>query len=109
MVAASRPLISKRLELRRASGHDDIDIETHQLRRSCRSLGDGKGSLRGGALGRGQDRGQADLSAERRRTGASRPGVAQDRRLDGPHGVSDFRRGTHRMRLFVYRAAEDLA
>ena len=38
--------------------------DTKHLRcRPCRSLGDGKGSLRGGALGRGQDRDQADLSA----------------------------------------------
>src|SRR5262249_5717101 len=64
--------------------------DTKHLRcRPCRSLGDGKGSLGGGALGRGQDRDQADLSAERRRTGASRPGVAQDRGLDGAHGVSE--------------------
>ena len=32
---------------------------------------------------------QADLSPGRRRTGASRPGVAQDRGLDGAHGVSE--------------------
>src|SRR5262249_38001312 len=64
--------------------------DTKHLRcRPCRSLGDGKGSLRGGARGRGRDRERADLSAERRRTGASRPGVAQDRGLDGAHGVSE--------------------
>src|SRR6516225_8249598 len=69
--------------------------DTKHLRcRPCRSLGDGKGSLRGGALGRGQDRDQADLSAERGHAGASRPGVAQDRRLDGAHGVSEATPGT---------------
>src|SRR5262249_18003615 len=57
---------------------------------------DGKGSLRSGALGCGQDRDQANLSAERRRTGASRPGVPQDRGLDGAHGVNEATPGTER-------------
>src|SRR5262249_47539190 len=71
--------------------------DTKHLRcRPCRSLGDGKGSLRGGALGRGQDRGQADLSAERGRAGASRPGVAQDRGLDGAHAMSEATPGPGR-------------
>src|SRR5204863_2420671 len=62
----------------------------HLCRQAPRYGGDGARSLRRGAVGSGQNRGPPDLSAERGRSGASRPPRSQDHGLDGADGVTEI-------------------
>jgi len=75
---------------RAAEQRDELAPLDHSITLSA-SASSLSGTVRPSALAVFRLMTSSNLAAERRRTSASRPGVAQDHGLDGAHGVSDFR------------------